>query len=65
MVGTHAPAAYSNVAAKTTAVPCTVSAHAPTVLSSISVIFQAHIGASCLRLCWLQAVRKSYGCNKL
>ena len=32
MVGTHAPAAYSNVAANTTAVPCTVSVHVPTVL---------------------------------
>jgi len=65
MVGTHALAAYSNVAANTTAVPCTVSAHTPTVLSFISVIFQAHIGASCLRLCWLLAVRKSYDCIKL
>ena len=31
--GTHTPAAYSEVTASTTAVPCTVSADVPTVLS--------------------------------
>ena len=30
--GTHASAAYSEVTANTTAVPCTVSAHTPNVL---------------------------------
>ena len=45
-VGTHAPAAYFDVAANTTAIPCTVSWHTWTVLlSSISVIFQAHFRA--------------------
>ena len=32
-IGTHAPAAYSEVAASTTAVPCTVSVHTLAVLS--------------------------------
>ena len=31
MVGTHVPAAYSDVAANTTAVPCTIGAHTPTI----------------------------------
>ena len=36
-VGTHALAACSNVTANTTAVPCTVSVHTPTVLSGYFV----------------------------
>ena len=32
MVGTHVPAACSDVAANTTAVPCTIGAHTPTIL---------------------------------
>ena len=32
-VGTHAPAAYSDVAANTTTIPCTEDVHTPTVLS--------------------------------
>ena len=60
MVGTHASAAYSDVAANTTAVPCTVSAHTLTVLSGyvVSVIIRAHFRASCLRLYWLSSCTK-------
>ena len=32
-VGTHAPAAYSDVTANTTTIPCTEDVHTPTVLS--------------------------------
>ena len=32
-VGTHAPAAFSDVATNTTTIPCTVDVHTPTVLS--------------------------------
>ena len=42
---THAPAAYSNVATNTTAIPCTIGAYGPAVFPDclyISVIFQAH-----------------------
>ena len=59
-VGTHAPAACSDVAANTTTVPCTVSAHTLTVLSGyvVSVIVRAHFRASCLRLYWLPSCTK-------
>ena len=34
-VGTHAPAAYSDVADNTTAIPSTIGAHAPAVLPGL------------------------------
>ena len=39
----------------------------PSWISSITIIFQAHVRASCLRLClcWLPSWRKSYGRIKL
>ena len=56
--GTHAPAAYSGVAAHTTTIPCTIghSAHSscPSWLSFLSIIFQAQFGASCLAGCQLE-----------
>ena len=60
MVGTHTTAACSDVAANTTAVPCTVNAHTLTVLSGyvVSVIIRAHFRASCLRLYWLPICTK-------
>ena len=58
MVGTHAPGAYSKVAANTTVVPLySKCAHSDCLswLPSISDIFQAHFRASCLRLHMLAA----------
>jgi len=63
MVGTHALAACSDVAANTTAVPCTVSVHTPTVLSGyvVSVTsFQLTLELAALGYAGCQVVRKSY-----
>ena len=53
-VGTRAPAAYSDAAANIAAVLCKCAhSDCPSWLSSISIIFQAHLRASSPRLCWL------------
>ena len=57
-VGTHAPAACSNVTANTTAVPKCAHSDCPFWLSCISIIVRAHFRASCLRLCWLPRCTK-------
>ena len=60
-IGTHTLAAYSNVATNTTAIPSKnrwTFSDCPSSQCFISVIFQAHLGASCLRQSWLSSCRK-------
>ena len=60
MGGTHTPAAYSNVAANTTVIiPCTIGGH---TLAVLLAVFQAHLGASCLRQSWLPSCTKTSAC---
>ena len=60
----HSGYLFQCVAAKTIiiAIHCTIGVHTPFWLSFISVLFEAHLWASCLKLSWLP---KKSRCTKL
>jgi len=67
MVGTHVPAACSNVAANTTAVPCTIGVHTPTILLGC-LPYASSFKLTYALVCSLAAKlyeNLTYGCVKL